>query len=268
MESTFWHRQVADKPLFPDMLWARPENKRLRGKLLIVGGNKFGFAAVATSFAAAQRAGAGACRILLPNALERVVGTSLAEAEFAPSTPSGSFSRQALARLLELSDWADGVLLAGDFGRNSETAIMLERFLDEYEGQVTLQQDALDYFWGKDSPLLGRTKTTSIINLGKLQKLAKVNRPATPVLNSMSLKDLVDLLHDWSADKDGIIVTRHAENYMAAISGQVSTTPADEDKNWQVTLGAHVSVWQAQQPARPFEALSSAIYSLNAEHRI
>src|SRR5471030_891522 len=107
VESTNWLRQTADKPLFPDLLWSRPENKRQAGKLLIVGGSVDGFAAPAAAFSAAAEAGIGTARVLLPDSTRKVLGTSFAEAEFCPSTPSGSFSRQALAQLLENAEWAD-----------------------------------------------------------------------------------------------------------------------------------------------------------------
>src|SRR5471030_2483183 len=107
MENTNWLRQIPDKPLFPDLLWSRPENKRQAGKLLIVGGNVDGFAAPAAAFSAATKAGIGTSRVLLPDSTRKVLGKSFAEAEFCPSTPSGSFSRQALAQLLENAEWAD-----------------------------------------------------------------------------------------------------------------------------------------------------------------
>ena len=42
----YWHKQTAENPLYEDVLWARPENKHGAGKLLVVGGNLHGFAAV------------------------------------------------------------------------------------------------------------------------------------------------------------------------------------------------------------------------------
>src|SRR3982750_2547854 len=119
MDRTYWHKQTAEKPLFPDMLWSRPENKRQAGKLLVVGGNVHGFAAAATAYAEAGKAGIGTARVLLPDSLQKTVGRVLEAGEYAPSTPSGSFSQRALAELLEMASWADGTLLAGDFGRNS-----------------------------------------------------------------------------------------------------------------------------------------------------
>ena len=260
MENTNWLKQTADKPLFPDLLWSRPENKRQAGKLLIVGGSVDGFAAPATAFAAATKAGIGTVRVLLPDSTKKILGKSFAEAEFTPSTPSGSFSRQALAQLLENAEWADGVLLAGDFGRNSETAVLLDSFLDKYAGQVTVAQDGLDYFWGPASKLLSRPETLSVINLGKLQKLAKNNRPSTPVLHSMNLHELVTVLADWTSGIPGSFITKHADNLVVAAGGKVSTTPQAEESNWQVDLAAYASVWRLQQQTKPFEAMASAVH--------
>src|SRR3989338_11410194 len=198
MADTYWLKQTKDKPLFEDILWSRPENKRQAGKLLVVGGNAHGFAAPATAYGAALKAGIGSGRVLLPDKLQKTLSRLMPEAEFAPSTLSGSLSKKALAQLLDSAQWADGVLLAGDFGRNSETAILLDSFINKYEGQVTLAQDGLDYFLDPNSPLIERVDTLGVINLGKLQKLAKHNRPATPVLHSMMLAELVEILHDWT----------------------------------------------------------------------
>ena len=260
MENTNWLRQTPDKPLFPDLLWSRPENKRHAGKLLIVGGISHGFAAPATAFAAADKAGIGTCRVLLPDSTQKIIGTSFAEAIFASSTPNGSFSRQALGELLESAEWADGVLLAGDFGRNSETAILLESFLDKYSGQVTVAGDGIDYFLEAKSRLLSRADTVSVINLGKLQKLVKNNRRGTAILHNMSLHELVTVLADWTNGPPAFI-TKHADNLIAAAGGKVSTTPEAADSNWQIDLGSYTSVWLLQQPGKTFEALSCAAYS-------
>src|SRR5574337_963690 len=101
-----WLKQNTDSPLFPDLIWSRPENKRHAGKLLIIGGNAHGFAAPAAAFAAAGRAGRGSMRVILPQVLQKTLRKSFSEAEYAPSTPSGSFARAALAMLLEHAEWA------------------------------------------------------------------------------------------------------------------------------------------------------------------
>ncbi len=116
MDHTCWHKQTPDKPLFPDLLWSRPENKRQAGKLLIIGGNAHGFTAPAEAFVAAENAGIGTARVLLPDSLQKTVGriflsrrvcAQYAKRQFLPES-SGGVTRDA--------KWADGVLLAGDFG--------------------------------------------------------------------------------------------------------------------------------------------------------
>src|SRR5258708_3420088 len=260
MADTYWLKQTKDKPLFEDLLWSRPENKHHAGKLLVFGGNFHGFVAPGSAYGAAAQAGAGTIRILLPDRLQKTVGKLIPEAEFTPSTPSGSLAKSALAQLLEAAQWADGVLLAGDFGRNSETAILLDSFMDKFKGQVTVAQDGLDYFLESKSPLVEGPNTLSVIDLGKLQKLAKNNRPATPVLHNVMLIDLVELLHDWTTGNPGQFITKHANNLIVASGGQVSTTPATEEPGWEVGLAAYASVWWLQNPQKQFEALTIGIF--------
>ncbi len=90
MSTKTWLKQDHNHPLFPELLWSRPENRLHAGKLLIIGGNLHGFAAPATAFSAASKAGIGSQRVLLPDAIRKVVGNFMPEADFGTSTPSGS----------------------------------------------------------------------------------------------------------------------------------------------------------------------------------
>ena len=123
-------KQTSGTSAFPDLHWSRPENRLHAGKLLVIGGNLHGFAAPAEAYSEADKAGAGAVRVLLPDATQKLIGKFVPEAEYAPSTPSGSFAQLSLNEWLISSSWADHVLLAGDLSRNSETAIVIEKFLD------------------------------------------------------------------------------------------------------------------------------------------
>src|SRR4051812_16511922 len=166
----YWHKQTAAQPLFPDLLWSRPENKKQAGKLLIVGGNAHGFVAPGEAYNEAARAGIGTARVLLPDSLQKTVGRVFEAGEYAPSTPSGSFGRQALPDLLDMSQWAEGTLLAGDFGRNSETAVLLEQFIAKYKGPLTITQDAADYFAKTPTAVLSRPDTLLVLSFAQLQK--------------------------------------------------------------------------------------------------
>jgi hypothetical protein len=262
MDSTFWHRQSADKPLFPDMQWSRPETKHTAGKLLLVGGNAMGFAAPSLAFAEAEGAGVGTAQLLLPDSLRKALASPIFPGEFAPSTPSGSFAQKALAELLQLSQWADGVLLAGDLGRNSETAILIEKFLEGFRGQVTLTHDAVDYVTSAPGLVLDRPATTLVLSFVQLQKLATSARFPSAFTFDMDFVRLVDNLHSFTQTYKLSIITKQLDNIFVASGGQVSSTKVAGDlKVWRVATAAHSAVWWLQHPTQTFEALTSAIIS-------
>ena len=259
-DRAYWQKQTKEQPLFKDLLWSRPEQTAQAGKLLIIGGNAHDFAAPAKAYAEAAKAGVGISRVLLPDSLKKTVGRILENGEYAPSTPSGSFARRALADLLELSGWADAILLAGDFGRNSETAILLEQFISKYVGQVTLAKDSADYFVHAPATVLNRQATTLVISFAQLQKLAMNVRFDKAFTFDMDFLHLIDTLHDFSLGFGAAIVVKHLESIFVAYAGQISSTKLNEDMPvWRVKTAAHAAVWQLQNPNKTFEALTSSL---------
>lgn len=260
MERTYWYKQTAEKPLFPDLLWSRPEHASQSGKLLVVGGNLHGFSAPAQAYVEAGKAGVGLTRVLLPDAVKKIAGQIIASVDYAPSTPSGSFSQQALAELLDHCQWADGVLFAGDFGRNSETAILLEKFVSTYEGQLTMAKDSLDYFSNIPKLVLERPNTALVLTMAQLQKLAIKASYEQAFVFSMGLLQLVEALHTFTTIYPVNIILKHLENIVVASAGQVSSTKLEKEQEiWRVPTAAKVSVWWLQNPKKPFEALTTSI---------
>jgi ADP-dependent NAD(P)H-hydrate dehydratase / NAD(P)H-hydrate epimerase len=256
----YWQRQEPGKPLFPDLLWSRPENKQYAGKLLIVGGNAYGFAAPAEAYQEAGKAGIGVARVLLPDALQKTVGKVFLAGEYAPSTPSGSFSQKALLELLDMAQWADGVLIDGNLGRNSETAILLEKFIEKYSGQLTLSNDGADYFITPQATILERPDTLLVLNFAQLQKLAVHAHFATAFTSSMDLLHFVTAMHEFTADHHAYLAVQHLGNLVIAVGGKVSTTKLPPDAPPQASkTAAHASVWWLQNPEKPFEALTVAV---------
>ncbi len=256
MDNIEWLKQT-DKPLFPDVLWSRPENKRTAGKLLVVGGHAQQFNEPSQAYTASLKAGIGTTRVLLPNSLQKTLGKAFPEAEFGASTPVGSFSRQALGLCLELADWADGALLAGDFGRNSETAILLENFLAKAAGQVTVAGDSLDYFLNEPERLLDRKGTTLVINFPKLQKILSGR---LLLKHSMALAQVIEALSRFAASCPSALITAHSGQIIVVYKDRISTTKSNQYIG--AGLAAYASVWQLQQPKKAFEALSTAVFCL------
>lgn len=261
----YWLRQT-DRPLFPELEWSRPETRAQAGRLLIVGGNGYEFKAPANSYGDALEAGVGSAIVLLPNSMQRVVADIFPEAEFAPSTPSGSFARESLALMLDLAAGANAVLLAGDVGRNSETTVLLESLLSKYRGPAVLTKDVADLFCQQPSAIVGRPDTLLIIAMGQLRQLATEAQFARAFTSDMSLVQLVDALHDLTEQFPLHIITRHQNQYVVAVNGQMSTTPlTTEQPVWRISTAARAAVWWLQNPSKPFEALSVAVRNLDGQ---
>src|SRR5680860_1062418 len=125
----YWQRQADDEPLFEDIIWSRPENKRLAKKLTIVGGNSHAFMGIATAYEATLSAGIGDCRVALPDKLERIIGKSIDNVVYLPSDKSGGISKDALEDMHKYSEWGNGIFFPGDLGHSSETHVFMEHFV-------------------------------------------------------------------------------------------------------------------------------------------
>jgi len=263
MEQDFWLRQT-DKPLFPQLEWSRPENKQQAGKLLIIGGNQHGFVEPAEAFTAAEKAGVGVSPMLLPDSLRPFIGKTFTAGELAPTTPSGSFGKTALASFLASANWADGVLIAGGIGRNSETTVLFETFLEKHSGQVTVTKDAADILCQQPLGLLHRPDTLLVLALGQLQKLGSEAHYPRAFTSEMGLVQLADALHEFTKRFAFYIITKHQGHFIVAVNGQVSTTKITTDKPiWRLQTAAAASVWWLQNPSKPFEALTTAVFTPN-----
>ena len=133
----YWHRQ-STKKLFSDIDMMAPEQRRFAGKLLIIGGNKGMFFAVASALEAAKRFGVGEVRALMPDALKNQV-PSTPELYFAEAEASGAFGRLALQDMLRQAEWADAVILIGDSGKNAETSLVFAEFMTSVKNRCLLR---------------------------------------------------------------------------------------------------------------------------------
>ena len=262
MEIIDWQRQTKDKTLFPELLWARPQNNRQAGKLLIIGGSQQNFAAVAETYNQAIKAGIGSARVVLPRSLQRTVGNFFPEAIFAPSTPSGSFSRASITELLVESAWADAVILGGNIGNNSETAIAIESFATKFVGPLIIGGDCIELLIISAKTLLVRPLTTLVLQFPQLQHLLTAAQYKVAVTSNLDLLQIVTILHDFTKQFPINLITEYATNISVAVDGKVSTTKIPQTTPNSVALMAFSAVWLLQNPSKPFEALSTAAASL------
>ena len=263
MEATYWFKQTDQAPLFPDMLWSRPENKLHAGKLLIIGGNKFHFSAPGLAFAEAEKTGIGTAKVMLPDVLKKTIGSVLENCEFAPTNKSGGFARNSLGVWLDNSSWADAVLLAGDVGRNSETAVVIEEFARHYDGDLVITQDCLDQFTTNPQSIFSRPKTTIVASFGQLQKMwPRLSMGGEVLKFRLPLSQNLLLMHELTITYPVNIITKHNDDMIVSVNGKISTTH-NGDEIWRVKTAAHAAVWLLQNPTKPFEALTTAVNQMD-----
>ena len=261
MKPSYWHVQDPANPLFPDIEWSRPEQKSLAGRLLIIGGNKLGFAAVAAAYEIAQQAGIGACKVVLPDVLKKALDSSALDCVFAASNPSGGFSKESIRELQAYFDWSDGVLFIGESGRNAETAIVYEQLLQTQQ-PIILTRDALDLVRHQVGEWLQNPSLCAVATFAQLQKIFQEVHYPKVLLFRMQLAQLVDALHKFTITYPAKIITMHQNHLIVAVDGEVSTTPCDDNLIiWRGTIATRAGVYLIQHPKKPFEALTTAVRS-------
>ncbi|MDZ7786241.1 MAG: hypothetical protein U5L95_03920 [Candidatus Saccharibacteria bacterium] len=252
--------QSADKPLFPDMLWSKPENKKLAGKLLVVGGNSFGFSAVGEAYEHARKNRVGEVRVLLPDVIQKFAGGVFEHALFAPSNPSGSFAKEALPVLIDAAGWADGVLVIGDVSRNAEAAALLEEFSRKYQGILTISGDALETLLKQSDDILKRPDTDLVMTMANLQLAAKTLGFTEPLTFESPTDLFAKRLERFTAETKANIVVKRRNGVFVAADKRLSVTEVSNERElWRNETATKAAIWHLQNPNKPFEALTSGL---------
>lgn len=262
MDYDYWKRQPLDASLFPDIEWSKPERKSMAGKLGIIGGNSLGFAGVAEAYSTALSTGAGHIRVLLPDILKKTIPAAITDAVFAPTNPSGSLSKDAIAEMNALGEWADSVLMIGDAGRSGETAVVYEQFIQKYSGQLILTRDAIDLVKNGSEMLVERPNTVLIASFAQLQKLFQSVYYPKVLTFSMQLTNLVEAVHKFTITYPVTLVVLHKDHLVIASNGAVTSQVWNNPMLiWRGSVAAKAAAYWLWTPSKPLEAITSSILS-------
>ena len=260
MDYDYWRRQAADEPLFPDIEWNRPEQKTQAGRLAIIGGNKLGFAAIATAYSEAEETGAGQVRAVLPDGLKKVIPPSILGTVYVPMNPSGGMSKDGIPELVAAAQWADVTLLIGDNGRNSETAMGLETLISQTDRPLVITRDAFDSLKHISQQVVDREKTTLVLSFAQLQKLFQTVYYPKILSFSMQVVQLVEALHKFTITYPVTIVTFHQSQLIIAHGGRVVSQEFDQPMMiWRGTTATKASCYLMWNPSKPLEAIATSI---------
>lgn len=262
MDLSYWQKQTDSKPLFPDIEWNKPERRDQAGKLGIIGGNKLGFVATAESYQEAKDTGAGQVRVLLPDCLKNTVPRTLTDVVYAACNQSGSLSQEALNEMTALGQWADSILLIGDAGRSSETAIVYEKWIANYSGPLTVTRDAIDLVKNSPRLIVERPDTLLVASFAQVQKLFQgVYYPKMLTFN-MQLLQLVEALHKFTITHPCTIMTLHKDTIIVAHDGTVVTQDWHSAMAiWRGSVATRAASYWLWQSNKPLESATASIYT-------
>jgi NAD(P)H-hydrate repair Nnr-like enzyme with NAD(P)H-hydrate dehydratase domain len=260
LDNTYWKKQTGNKPLYPDFEWNKPEQRSQAGRLGIIGGNKLGFAGVGEAYGIATANGTGEVRVLLPDVLKKTIPSSMTDVLFGATNPSGSLARDAHIEMEAISAWSTGVLLIGDAGRNSETAILYENFLKDYIGPLTITRDAVDLIKNSSAAMVERPDTMLVVSFAQLQKIFQSVYYPKVLTFSMQLAQFVDALHKFTITYPCTIMVLHKEYIVVASHGEVTTTEWQNPMAiWRGSVAAKAASYWLWNPSSPLIAATASI---------
>lgn len=262
----YLHKQLPSKPLYPDIEWSKPQQRSQAGHLGIIGGNRLGFAGVAEGYAAAKDTGVGSVRVLLPDALRKTIPPAITDAIFGATNPSGSLAAGARAEMHTLGEWANSILLIGDAGRNSETAILYEHFLQDYSGPLTITRDAVDLMKNSAQQLVDRPQTLLVVSFAQLQKLFQSVYYPKILTFSMQLTSLVEALHKFTITYPVAITVFHKDYLLVAEGGEVTSTEwYNPMAIWRGSVATRAAVYWLWNPNAVGKAVTASIVPPSGE---
>jgi len=262
MNFEYWKKQLPGSPLYSDIEWSKPETRALSGKLGIIGGNQLGFAGVAEAYTTAIKSGVGQARVLLPDVLKKTMPKTITDTVYAPTNMSGSLTKDAISDMVSLGAWADEILLIGDAGRSSETAIVYEQFIKTYTGKLVITRDAIDLVKNSARELIERPDTMLIASFAQLQKLFQSVYYPKVLTFSMQLTQLIEAVHKFTISYPVTIAVLHKDFLIIAHDGNVVSTEWDNPMAiWRGVVASKIAAYWLWNTKKPLEAAATAIVS-------
>ncbi|OYX43390.1 hypothetical protein B7Y94_01620 [Candidatus Saccharibacteria bacterium 32-49-12] len=257
---SYWRKQEVGSPLFSEIEWNKPERRSQAGKLGIIGGNKLSFVAAAESYEIATKNGVGEVRVLLPDSLKKSVPPAMTDVIFGPSNHAGGLATEAENEVKSLGEWADVLLLSGDAGKNSQTAMLYENLVSTYDKPIVITRDAIDLLQNSFPNVLDNPNVVLVASLAQVQRIFRAIYYPKMITFNMQLAQLVETLHKFTITHPLSIVTLHSEQLIIAKAGEVITQDwSDPMRIWRGHTAAQAASYLVWTPNEPTKAVVTSI---------
>ncbi len=256
----YWQKQ--EKPLYQDLEWNFPEQKR--GKINLIGGNKNTFATeIKIAEFITNRYPVESINLVLPDALKSAL-PPLPNLTFTPSTETGTFKKSAeLSTALEKADFN---LFLGDFSRNSETSVaIIDALKSAKEVPALLARDTIDLISTDATEILEHKNLFIVASLVQLQKLFRSVFYPKMILLSAPLVPILEALHKFTLSYPVAILTFHDGKIITAFNGKVITTELEKTEYSPITLhdgrlAGKISAFALYNENHLLESLNAALF--------
>lgn len=261
MSKVEWQKQTAE-PLFPNILWNRPVNKRSAGRLVLVGGHAHAFSGVQNAYQAAKAAGIGQAKVLLPKSLFKVTG-ALPDCMFVPNTPSGSISKEALPDVLGAINDSNGALLGPDLSHHAETASVVETVLAEAKKPLIIAGDALVVLLHAAHTLENRSQDIIVADMQTLLKLTNaLELPVNTQVADGLMRKITFVKMLFKSLQTPLVLL--GPDCIVIIKDGISTTSLENyDKNQNNLAYGVLATMHTQNPGKTFEALTTGCFLIS-----
>jgi hypothetical protein len=247
------------EPLFPQIMFNRPVTRRAAGRMLLVGGHATQFSLPTSIHQLSVAAGIGECSVVLPDNLAKILGGSPGT-HFVASSPSGSLGREALGRILELSEESDAVSIGASMSNNSDTAMLTERLLTEIKRPLILFDDAIKAAAHNITQITENPDAFVIVTMAEVFKLCGWLRIPINIRHHAGLINKLEIVQDLKS----------ASRCQYAVFGTEIITAVDTDFvvtpiNYRLSLNpavfyAVLGTFWLQNPTHPRAGLSTGAY--------
>lgn len=252
--------------MFPKILWNRPLSRGTAGRLLLVGGHREEFSQIQAVYQMALAAGAGECRVVLPDILQKLLADTPGT-NFVPSSPSGSLGKGALAQILHLASECDAIAIGASLSNNSETVMLVESLLGKYDEPVIAFDQAPTLVKHRYRLIADRPNCLIVATMQQVFKLAGGLDIGLKIEPNPGVINKIEVMAQVAAHSQaGYLLT--GRDMVAVADGQLSLTSADGPMDSLAAATAAVAaVFWLQNPASRFAGLTTAAYVLRETQR-
>ncbi|GAC1369939.1 MAG: hypothetical protein NVSMB39_2280 [Candidatus Saccharimonadales bacterium] len=192
---------------------------------MIVGGHSGEFSLPTAIHQFAVAAGVGEATAVLPDNLAKFLGGAPGTA-FAASSSSGSLGREALGRVLELSEDTDAVAIGASLSNNSNTAMLIERLITELERPVIMFDEGLVALKHHITSVTNNPRALIIATMAEVFKLCSALNVGISIRPGGGLMNKLEIIRDLAAAGKCAYAVFGTEIVVAA-GGELIVTPCN-----------------------------------------